>query len=251
MFQTWAKFLCMLFLWQGIQIKKRPYPAYPNTYRRKTIFMQLLPVCQYSESKFENTYCQTSWWNIDAKGNLNNHIAKFYNETRINIATFKKSLVKIFFFFFLIDRTNQFISAKVITDAHFVQKNLEQSKTCKIISEHILAKNHLLVYTVLMQQITKYLWPNILPKFTMKLPNLFNNTYIDVCWYYRTNQFLWAKEITDAHFVQKKLEQSNTCNIISEYIQAKNPFVVTIVLMHQVIKEIWTSILLNVTIKLE
>ena len=52
------------------------------------------------------------------------------------------------------------------------------------------------------------------------------------------NQFIWAKEITGVHFVKKNLEQSNTCKLISEYILAKNPFVVIIVLMHQIMQEI-------------
>ena len=64
------------------------------------------------------------------------------------------------------------------------------------------------------------------------------------------NQFIWAKEITGVHFVKKNLEQSNTCKLISEYILAKNPSLVIIVFMHQMIKEILTDILLYITIKL-
>ena len=131
---------------------------------------------------------------------------------------------------------NQFIWAQTkVTDVPFVLKFLEQSITCKIISEHILAKNHILAPSVHMQELKKCVLIDILPHITMILPNRFILLILHwcfVCWYYRMNQFMWAKKIIDAHFVKKDLEKSNICKIISEHILAKNHFIVPSAIMH-------------------
>ena len=91
-YQTWAKFFCMFLLFKTIQIKERPKKACPNTYRRKTILMQLLPVCQCNERKFEYTYYQISQRNYEISrssinfGQLSSiYFAKLYITMKLSI----------------------------------------------------------------------------------------------------------------------------------------------------------------------
>ena len=54
-----------------------------------------------------------------------------------------------------------------------VAKNLKKVPTLSDIFEFTQAKNHLVVVIASMQQIRKDIWTDILPKFTMKLLNLY------------------------------------------------------------------------------
>ena len=136
------------------------------------------------------------------------------------------------FVFFLIDRRNQFAWVSKTSGAQFVHINLVQSNTCKDIFEYILANSHLNVWYVSKNSIDKIIvtliWENVFNDFM----NLELNKYcyllkkIKIIFFFfsidRRNQFIWATWNLDAHFVQKNLEQSNTCNIIFEYILVKS-----------------------------
>ena len=82
------------------------------------------------------------------------------------------------YFFFLIDRMNQFTWATGTLGAHFVQKDLEQSNTCNITFELILVKSHSNVIYVTKNSIEKKVVINTLKLF---INNEFMNLPMNKC----------------------------------------------------------------------
>ena len=91
---------------------------------------------------------------------------------------FKKDWLTFVFFFFLIDRMNQFIWAPETSDVHFVHKKPEQSNTCNIIFERILVNSHSNVIYATKNSIEKKVVRVILEKFiNNEFVNLHLNKY--------------------------------------------------------------------------
>lgn len=132
-----------------------------------------------------------------------------------------------------------------------VANNLKKIMTLSNISGFILAKNLSIVLIVIMQQIIKEIWKNILPKFILKILNLYKfNKFWSILKYLFCSITNLAQNLLLVLLVTNNLNSKLMLPGISEYIQAKNHFHVATVLIQQLKKDLWNNILPKFTIKL-
>ena len=145
---------------------------------------------------------------------------------------------------------NQFIWVPGTSDVHFVQNDLKKGNTCNIIFEHILVNYHLNVRhaakNLIKNQIVILTWEIVIfVNFQLNKYCYLLRDWINICFFFlidRMNQLIWATRTLGAHFVQKDLEQSNTCNITFELILVKSHSNVIYVTKNSIEKKVVTII---------
>ena len=147
---------------------------------------------------------------------------------------------------------NQFIWATRTSGALFVQTNIEPNIICNIIFELILVNSHSnAIYAtrnIIKNQDVMLMLEHVHQKMNLQLNKyccILKKDWLMFIFFFlivRMNQFTWATRTLGAHFVQKDLEQSNTCNITFELILVKSHSNVIYVTKNSIEKKVVTII---------